>query len=183
MRKEVEIMRVLRQPPLGKLAVEVNQRRVEHLSEVPEQTIQHLLLAAIGELIDFAGGYQVLVDAGVAPPLTQTVTGETGSLPTPLPQAAPAVAPRPRPLGRQTAVSPAQTSVTGINIVEEINAILQTKLAQTPELNGRSLKISRAAAGDLRIEADGKSYQRPEELTDESLKDLLRKALAEWEKS
>lgn len=179
MRKEVEIMRVLRQPPLGRLAVEVNQKRVEHLSEVPEKTIQHLLLAAIGELIDFAGGYQVLVDAGVAPPLV----GETGKLtPQPsAPKATPSAAPSLRPQARQTAVSvPSHSSV---NIVDELNTILQKRLQEEPRLNGRLLKIVRAAAGDLRIEADGKSYQRPEELTDPVLKELLRQALADWEKS
>ncbi|MCA9994367.1 MAG: hypothetical protein KDE56_01390, partial [Anaerolineales bacterium] len=142
-------------------------------------TIQHLLLAAIGELIDFAGGYQVLVDAGVAPPLV----GETGRLSPqpPAPQAAPSAAPSVRPQARQTAVS--SPSHSGVNIVDELNAILQKRLQEEPELNGRSLKIARAAAGDLRIEADGKLYQRPEELTDPVLKELLRQALAEWEKS
>lgn len=179
MRKEVEIMRVLRQPPLGRLAVEVNQKRVEHLSEVPEKTIQHLLLAAIGELIDFAGGYQVLVDAGVAPPLV----GETGKLaPLPsAPKATPSAAPSLRPQARQTAVS--APSHSSVNIVDELNTILQKRLQEEPKLNGRLLKIVRAAAGDLRIEADGKSYQRPEELTDPVLKELLRQALADWEKS
>ncbi|MCA9965732.1 MAG: hypothetical protein KC423_15880, partial [Anaerolineales bacterium] len=69
------------------------------------------------------------------------------------------------------------------NIVDELNTILQKRLQEEPKLNGRLLKIVRAAAGDLRIEADGKSYQRPEELTDPVLKELLRQALAEWEQS
>ena len=174
MKKEIEVMRVLRQPPLGKLVVEVNQKRVEQLAEVQEKTIRHLLLAAIGELVGFAGGYQVLVDAGVAPPLV----GE--AKPTAAPISMPkAVPPTPSPAARSTAVS----ATASINIVDEINAILQQKLAEDPGLNGRSLKISRAIAGNLRIEADGKLYQRPEELTDDKLKELLRQALAEWEKS
>lgn len=177
MKKEIEIMRVLRQPPLGKLTVEVNQKRVEQLSEVPEKTIRHLLLAAIGELIDFAGGYQVLVDAGVARPLT-AVPPAAAMPPLPVPQPLPP-APPPRPQARSTAVSPTST----VNIVDELNGILQKKLADDPGLNGRSLKIVRAIAGDLRLEADGKPYQRPEDLPDEKLKELLRKALAEWEKS
>lgn len=176
MKKEIEVMRVLRQPPLGKLTVEVNQKRVAQLGEISEKTIRHLLLAAIGELIDFAGGYQVLVDAGVAPPLT--VAANTMSVAPPLPPTVPTAVP-PRPPARITAVPTPNT----LNIVDEINTILQQKLADDPKLNGRSLKISRAIAGDLRIEADGKSYQRPEELTDEKLKELLRQALAEWEKS
>jgi hypothetical protein len=70
MRQEIEVMRVLRVPPLGKLVVEVNEARFETIDEITDANAKRRLLAAIGELIGFAGNYDSLVEAGVAPPLT-----------------------------------------------------------------------------------------------------------------
>lgn len=74
MANELEVMRVLRVMPLGKLVVDVGGGRYQKLSDVPEEEIRRRLIAAIGELIVFAGGYQVLLDAGVAPPLGVAAT-------------------------------------------------------------------------------------------------------------
>jgi hypothetical protein len=54
---------------MGKLVVEVGGTRYQNLSDVPAGELRRRLEAAIGELIVFAGGYQILVDAGFAPPL------------------------------------------------------------------------------------------------------------------
>lgn len=69
MRNEIEIMRVLRVPPLGKLVVEINEQRYEELSQIADSKLKQRILAAIGELVTFAGGYPNLVDVGVAPAL------------------------------------------------------------------------------------------------------------------
>ena len=73
MRRELEVMRILRVPPLGKLVAEVNGERYQNLSEITDEKARRVLLAAIGELIDFAGSYQALVDAGVASPAAHTI--------------------------------------------------------------------------------------------------------------
>ena len=52
MRRELEVMRVLRVPPLGKLVVEVDNVRYENLAEITDEKAKRVLLAAIGELID-----------------------------------------------------------------------------------------------------------------------------------
>ncbi len=70
MKKEIEMMRILRVPPLGKLEIEANEERYGVLAEVNNPKIRQRILAAIGELVDFCGGYQVLEDAGVVPQLT-----------------------------------------------------------------------------------------------------------------
>jgi hypothetical protein len=85
MRQELEVMRVLRVPPLGKLVVEVNGERYERIDELTDEHGKRRLLAAVGELISFAGNYDSLVDAGVAPPVaaqaaTTETTGEEDSL-------------------------------------------------------------------------------------------------------
>jgi hypothetical protein len=79
MQQELEVMRVLRLPPRARLAVEVGQRRFESLADVVEPALRQRLTAAIGELVDFAGGYQVLVDAGVAPLLLNPTPAGTAA--------------------------------------------------------------------------------------------------------
>ena len=69
MQNEVEVMRVIREPPMGSLIVHAGGRRLKHLSSAENEQMRHRLLAAIGELVTFAGGYDALVEAGVAPPL------------------------------------------------------------------------------------------------------------------
>lgn len=70
MDKEVEIMRVIRVPPRGELRVQLGETLFESTEAIPDPAARQRVLAAVGELIVFSGGYQELVDAGLAPPLT-----------------------------------------------------------------------------------------------------------------
>jgi hypothetical protein len=82
MDKPIEVMRIVRRPPLGKLVVEQNGRQFERLAEVNHPQAAQMMLAAIGELVAFAGGYEALVAAGFAPELRGgNRAGETSALP------------------------------------------------------------------------------------------------------
>ena len=69
MQDEIEVMRVIRVPPMGKLVIEAEGQRLETLQEIESDKVKQRVLAAIGELITFAGGYRSLENAGLAPPL------------------------------------------------------------------------------------------------------------------
>ena len=69
MKNEIEMVRVLGVPPMGKLVVDANEERYATLADVTNPKVRQRLLAAIGELVDFCGGYKVLEDAGVVPQL------------------------------------------------------------------------------------------------------------------
>lgn len=69
MRDEIEVMQVVRVPPMGKLVIEADGKRFENLNEIQSEKVKQRVLAAIGELITFAGGYRALEYAGLAPPL------------------------------------------------------------------------------------------------------------------
>lgn len=69
MHDEIEVMRVIRVPPMGKLVIEASGQRLEKLHEIQSDQVKQRVLAAIGELITFAGGYRALENAGLAPPL------------------------------------------------------------------------------------------------------------------
>jgi hypothetical protein len=213
MRNPIEVMRVLRVPPLGKLVVEVNGQRYENLSEITEDNLRHRLLAAVGELIVFAGDYKTLVDAGVAPPLAPPGGPLTPAMeqisPTPAQptlekqqatflasleaqrEATKATASaKPRfsilrnsqpPL--EAKMAGASDSAGGLNIVDQIDAILQKHIAADPALAGRSIHLVQDPAGGLRIEVDGHFYQRPREIEEDEIQQVIKQALKEWESS
>ncbi len=202
MRQEIEIMRVLRVPPLGKLVVEVSGQRFQALAEVKHAKAEQRLLAAIGELITFAGGYQVLVDAGVAPPaqpaksappppeeaaseaekLTQRqarflsqLEAQRDALRRQQPPPQPTILTSPTP----AAIPPRLAS--GATMADQIDAILQKHLAEDPEMAARTIRVRENPAGGLRIEIDGHFYDRPREIPELAIQRLIKKALQEWE--
>ncbi|RMG92334.1 MAG: hypothetical protein D6706_17110 [Chloroflexi bacterium] len=79
MQNEMEVMRIIRLPPLGKMVVEVNGRRYTHLSEIEGESDRRRLLAAIAELVTFAGGYEVLAETGLVPPVSGASTSKPRS--------------------------------------------------------------------------------------------------------
>ncbi len=198
MRREMEMMRILRVPPMGKMVVEIQKHRFEKLSELEgDEKAIRIINAAIGELVSFAGGYQALVDAGVAPELSTSgpardavtlsakqaaflaqLEAEQEALRQPkveevkIPEKL-TIAPRP-----VKAVTPEQKTLT---VVEQIDVVLQRLVKQTPEFNGRSLNIIQNPAGGVSIDVDGKRYPSPDAVKDPIAKALVKKAVAEWE--
>ncbi len=199
MRQEIEIMRVLRVPPLGKLVVEVSGQRFQSLAEVNHAKVEQRLLAAIGELIAFAGGYQVLVNASVAPPL-QLVTpaeeqvtkeerlkkeqerflaqmeAQAETLRRELPPIRPGDEASPL-----LAAAYAKRAARAVTMAEQIDAILQKHLAKDAEMAGRTIRVCENPAGGLLIEVDGHFYDRPREIPEVAIQRLIKKTLKEWE--
>jgi hypothetical protein len=201
MDNEIEVMRVVRIPPKGKLVVEVGGQRYERLADVTNPSLRQRLLAAIGELIVFADSYKALVDAGVAPPLMV----ESGSRGRPQEAVPPEIAERraaflsslererdalvaqtkqvPDPVTVVTAVARDEPVVTArpSGIVDQIDDILQKYVQAEPKLEGRSIHLEQAPAGGLRIKVDGQVYQRPAEIKEKEIQLVIKMALKEWE--
>ncbi len=197
MQNEIEIMRVLRIPPMGKLVVAYKDKRYTAIEELSEQNVRQLLHAAIGELIIFAGGYQTLVDAGVAPALAaekpKTVSTQTTEAaqflekmekekdrikedkPKPMPSLLANLRPRP---ARNEA-----SATKMLSLVEQVDAILQRHLLTDPELSDRTVHLVQDPSGGLIIEVDGKRFQRPREIDDPQIQIMIKRALKEWEAS
>ncbi len=204
MRKELEMMRVLRVPPMGKLVVEVSGQRFELLSEINHAKVEQRLLAAIGELITFAGGYSALVDAGVAPPIqptkqaavsqgeSQTVDAELAARQArflaelesqrnalrgdlPMPKITDLESAPPLPM------APPPKPVTEQSLADQIDAILQKHLASDPEMAHRIIRLRENPSGGLRIEIDGHFYDRPREIPELPIQKLIKQALRDWE--
>lgn len=205
MRQEIEVMRVLRVPPLGKLVVEVNGKRYEMLNEVDDAPGKRRLLAAVGELITFADGYNSLVDAGVAPPIvteapaTPPVTAEEESLKAEQARfleelekqrdalklkagvsTEPAVVSLPPEKTEPPPPRPKTSSRQSASVASQIDTILQSLKAEDPKLAERPIRLRQNPAGGLHIEVDGQVYKEPSEIEDGDVRKLIRRAVQIW---
>jgi hypothetical protein len=203
MRQELEVMRVLRVPPMGKLIVEVNGERYDRIDEVTNEHSKRRLLAAIGELISFAGNYDSLVEAGVAPPLTvETAVSEATGEDAPLTrQQARFIEQLETQRDALKAVSQGSTvnvnvadlseeasptrlqSRQPVSMAEQIDIILQELKFQDPALSSRIIRLRQNPAGGLHIEVDGELYEEPGEIEDKAVQKLIRQAVYTWRNS
>ncbi len=202
MQNEIEIMKILRVPPMGKLVVSYNDQRYESISEISNAKVRQLMQAAIGELITFAGGYQNLVDSGVAPPLTPTAnnvaaptdaetqatdTSEAARFLNRLEQerdALKSTKPKPSPSLLNNLRRPTTTEAGAnkmLSLVEQVDAILQRYLLTDPDLADRDIHLVQDVKGGLVIEVDGKRYDRPREIDNPRIQVMIKRALKEWE--
>lgn len=197
MENEVEVMRIIRVPPMGKMVVISGSDRYQHISQVGEETLRQRIMAAIGELVTFADGYSTLVDAGLAPALSEELTNGTMSEDEKLEQQQLAflqtlelekdvmyvegseISGSTHPVGLE------ETDLTGdagpLSIAGLINPILQKHVDAEPELKNRTIKLASEANGGLYIVVDGQVYQRPEDIPDMEVRKVLRAALKEWD--
>jgi len=196
MANEIEIMHVLRIPPLGKLIVQVGETQHKQITEISDGKTRQKLLAAIGELIAFAGGYQTLVDAGFAPPIGLPVPSQ---LPQKMQQEAflqkleqerdklrSSADPNKPQISHAAPIineAPAKTDEVdrSLPIVTQIDAILQQFVAADTELTGRSIHLTEHPDGGLRIEVDGKTFNHPNKLGEPKIQKMIKRALREWE--
>ncbi len=197
MHRELEVMQVLRVPPLGKLVVEVGGKRYENLSEMSDEKAKRVMMAAIGELIGFAGNYQALVEAGVAPPLAVPAPPEKSieqrqaeflakleaerdalkQAPPPKPKLAVLGGAPPLPTDAAPEEAPAKEEAS---VAEQIDAILQKHVAAVPEMAQRSIRLAEDSAGGILIEVDGKRYQKPGDIPETQIQALIKSAVKEW---
>lgn len=217
MKQEIEMMRVLRVPPMGKLEIEANEERYGNLAEVSNPKMRQRILAAIGEMVGFCGGYRILEDAGVVPQLTPTTPRPVEEPETAVPpelqtqqeaflanleQQVEAEKNKPQKRGRtgsmfstNTAINDAQPLVeiseTGdvkpvtappkqLSIAEQIDQILQKQIATNPEMANRGIRLEQSPTGGLQILADGKSYEKPADIEDKAVQEVIKAAVKEW---
>lgn len=195
MENEVEVMRVVRVPPRGDLVIWVGADRYQHISNINDNVLKRRVLAAIGELIVFADGYEALVEAGSAPPLTTGIENEKSELERQRAaflaslererntmQAAESQVPGSvQPAGTQEAEATAE--IGSLSIAEMINPFISKHLAAEPKLAGRSMRLETDPNGSLSIIVDDKTYRRPEEIEDLEMRRILRASLKEWDES
>ncbi len=200
MRQEIEVMRVLRVPPMGKLVVEVNGKPYETIDEINDGPTTRRLLAAIGELITFAGNYESLVEAGVAPPVAagtseltasaESLTAEQARFLEQLEQQRDALrlqaqtiasAATPPPLPPEKPLPPLRPAPRQpADVATQIDAILQSLKADNPALADQVIHLRQNPKGGLHIEVNGQLYNEPGEIADSDVRKLIRQAVQTW---
>lgn len=204
MQNEIEVMCVLRVPPMGALVVQIGQKRITTISDAGDDKLRRRLLVAIGELIDFAGGYETLAEAGVAPALPriepaspqsgadEELTEEQAAFLDQLERELRAGAPLEPATGSAMTGAPAdQVSLTGaatepqdavgVNLVAEIDRILQKHVGASPALAQRSIHLRQSPGESLQIVVDNRVYAHPNDIEDNEVRQVLKRALKEWE--
>jgi hypothetical protein len=203
MDQEIVVMQVVRIPPRGKLVVEAGGHRFESLDEVTHRPTRQRILAAIGELVSFAGNYETLVDAGLAPPIAppgggglreelleekqarflESLERQRDAMQQKASQSRAPLIPlpgRPPPPPLPVDVAPPVPAASPLSIIEHIDAVLQKYLAADPALANRDIHLKDAGEG-LRILVDNHIYERPAEVPDKRIQLAIKMALKEWE--
>jgi hypothetical protein len=183
MDNEMVIMSVTRVPPMGNLVVDALGARYESMAEVPDEAVRRMLTAAIAELVVFAGGYDKLVRAGLAPP----ISGES-AVPASLEERRAAfesaVARQMDELLAETAAAPASNTEADapLSIPDQINPIIAKHLASA-QLTDHTARLEQDLKGNLSVICDGKVYERPDLVENPAIRKAIRAALSEWDRT
>jgi len=197
----VEIFRVLRVGSLGELAVEVEGRRYQKITQIRDGTAGRRVLLAIQELEGFVGphGQKPLpemhrLSSVPAPPMEAarlpdrdlTFVDQVGQ---PAPdeglaeQKVDLVGYWRKGLGGALRRGAAGAVTGPKSFVDELEELLQLRLMSRPELAPRGIHFRGTAAGELRIEVGGRLYDGIDSIPEPAIVDLLKDTIRAWDKS
>lgn len=86
-------------------------------------------------------------------------------------------------LSRVTQPTPPLPSIPSLNLAEEINDLVQARLRYSPLAKSFRVDIKSDLSGGIRIDVNGQFYTSPDEVPDQEVKDLIKDAIKEWERS
>jgi hypothetical protein len=175
----VELLRVWRDLSDGTLVVEIGGRRFQSLAELRSADLERRFLNVVRDLDGLTErppaplASAAPVQGGKAPaPKTDdpSVPSMTpGSMLRQMTRAAMGHAPEPVP------------DKPAISIADQIEDLLQARIADDPAYEQRSIHIKPALDGGVRIEVDGTYYDGVGDVEDEAVRALLVAVVREWE--
>lgn len=77
----------------------------------------------------------------------------------------------------------AQPILPGLNLAEEINKIVQARLAISPLATTTKIDITGDPGGGIRIKVDGIPYASPDDVPDAEARELIKASIKQWERS
>lgn len=195
-----EVLRVLRDNLTGRLLLEIGGRRFASLGDLQDPTLYQGLVTTLRDLYDFAGAAtSVAAPSEPAPPPMLDAAPAAPAAPHPLPRPVAPVAARPagpapeaRPLPppsmnpfkqmqvlRELAKNPPPPPKS---ISEQIDEVLQNKILGTPLIH-RGIHIRPGSRGEAVFDLDGQTYATVDDVPDEAVREVIRTAIAEWERA
>ncbi|MBN1679473.1 MAG: hypothetical protein JW966_04225 [Anaerolineae bacterium] len=174
----VELLRVWRDVADGSLILEIGGQRFSSLDDLRGVDLERRFLNVVHELDGVAG-------AGKAPRAPRRQ-------PSPPPVEPADDDPEPasmRPgamLRQMTRAAMGQTpkpveEIAPLSIGDQIEDLLQARLADMPQFAGRKIHVKPAIDGGVRIEVDGAFFEGIGEVDDDDVRDLLGDVVREWE--
>ena len=203
--RQDEMMRVLRNPDTGRVMVEVEGRRYEHIREIEDAQVGRRVLWAIADLIRFTGGVatnpqavrsaSAAVDWEEGTPAPVPGTGRAWSpppamSPAAMPPTSGAGASPPTSLSQsmraffQRGFSPAPSGSAAPapnSFVEQIEVILQRRLGALDTPLPHEVHIQSGPEQRLQIQVGREVYGSVDEVADPQVRALIQAAVSEWE--
>jgi hypothetical protein len=183
----VELLRVWRDLTDGALVVEIGGKRFRSLSELRGADLERQFRNVVRDLDALSAPPRP------APPSRSAAKDETPPRKTrakqPPPEEPPPAAMGPGAMLRQmrrAAMGQAPEPVEQKperSIADQIEDLLQARIAETPSFSGREIHVRPSLAGGVRIEVDGKFYDGVGDVDDGDVRDLLAGVVREWEES
>jgi hypothetical protein len=68
-----------------------------------------------------------------------------------------------------------------LNLTDNIDRIVQQKLRERPDLAGRRVRLATGRDGELRIYVDSDVFEAVSDITDLTVREIIRDAIREWE--
>ena len=87
-----------------------------------------------------------------------------------------------RLFGRSRSSTPAP-ALPGLNLADEINQIVQTRLTYSPLGADNRVDVIAAPDGGIRINVNGMFYETTDEIPDADIKNLVKESIKQWERS
>lgn len=196
----IEIMRIFRDLSNGALVIQIGRDRYYSLDEISDPQVRRRFLGNAEAMAQFAQlkkGTSPLIDWAPA----STTVNQSRPAPSPA-QPAPNMPPPPPPMpSAQPSAPPSSRSPLAIidqvvtggsggakkdepppkSMADEIEELLQYRLALDPQLNSRSIHIRSSEDGSIFVEVDGQNFDGIGEVSDEQVRSYLQKIVQEWE--
>jgi hypothetical protein len=202
-----EVMRVIRDEQTGQVRVEVGGQQYAHIREIADAQVGRRVLWAIADLIRFTGGMaanpQAVRSVAKAEPVptspipSQPSAGErVEAAPPPLPAPVPTfpvatAAEEPAIRQRYSMVdyfrrgfqtSGAKSVPSPTSFIDEIEEILQEAIAGLGTPLPHDVHVLSGETGMLQIKVGPYAYNKPDEVPDPQIRELIKAAVAEWER-
>ena len=202
-----EVMRVIRDEQTGQVRVEIGGQQYAHIREIADAQVGRRVLWAIADLIRFTGGMAANPQAvrSVAqaepaptppqpspPPARKRDDAASFPLQAPAPTRSPAIAPEEPParqrysmvdyFRRSFEASGPESAPSPTSFIDEIEEILQGYIGGLSTPLSYDVHVLSSETGILQIKVGAHAYSRPDEVPDPQIRQLIKAAVAEWER-
>jgi len=166
----------------GVMALDLDGKHVNATSLSAEQ--RKRLIELLNMMRPWLEGKSASVPRQTVPPPAKLVADTPKSTPVPLPQSQPAppVISNPSATGQpsETTKKKDEPEPVPTSIVEQINMVLQKRIANTP-LASRGVSLMESPTGGVNVFVGVQRFEGVDDVPDEAIKAAIRAAIAEWE--